>query len=98
MSDEKPIVTLDAVPYKIRPLANTYMAAFNMLLEKGLPPMTASGTAMMDVLLNVNAELLPPDGEEPYTLAEVQTFAHNMARMAMVVAAQQGPPKPRILQ
>lgn len=98
MSDEKPIVTLDAVPFKIRPLANTYMAAFNTLLEKGLPPMTASGVSMMDVLLNVNAELLPPDGEEPYTLAEVQTFAHNMARMAMVLTTQQGPPKPRILQ
>lgn len=98
MSDDSPVVTLDAVPYKIRPLANAYMMTFNTLLGKSVPALAASGMSMMDLLLGINSGIAPPEGEEPYTLAEVQQFAHNMARMAMVLAAQQGPPTPPVLQ
>jgi len=97
MADE-PLVTLDAVPLRIRPLANAFMGAFQMLIQKGVPPMAAGGMALMDLVPNVNRSVTAPEGEEPYTLADVQTFAANMARMSMTLTAMQGPPKPPVLQ
>lgn len=94
----EPVITLDSVPLRIRPLANAFMAAFQMLVQKGVPPMAAAGMTMLDLLPNVNRTVTVPDGEEPYTLTDLQTFAGNMARMSMTVAAMQGPPKPPVLQ
>lgn len=94
----EPIITLDSVPLRIRPLANAFMTAFQMLVQKGVPPMAAAGMAMLDLLPCVNRTVSAPEGEEPYTLADVQVFAVNMARMSMTVAAMQAPPKPPVLQ
>jgi hypothetical protein len=74
------------------------MTNFESLLAKNVPPLAASGMTMMDLLLAINGAVVPPEGEEAYTLADVQQFAHNMARMAMALAAQQGPPKKSLFQ